>query len=249
MPFRRRRVSGSRPTTPRLCELTLRILNVGGRPCCRARISEACSAAPWATASSAATESSGSMPDSRRSISRTIGMRVDPPTSRTRSRSLHCESRRPQRLHRGEAGAVQQVLRGLLELLRGRFRSAPSRPDAGRRRWPSAGRKGSAWRLRTRARACPPMPGSSRGSTWCSADEALGHEIDQPLVPVVAAQADVAVGGQGDELGAADLHHGHVERAAAEVVDQDRSRGRGAALVGRGSPAGSRRPRRRPSAR
>ena len=49
----------------------------------------------------------------------------------------------------------------------------------------------------------------------------LGHQVHQPLVPVVAAQPHVAVGGQGVELGAADLHHRHVERAAAEVVDQD----------------------------
>ena len=38
-------ISGSVPTTPRLCELTLRILNRGGWPCCRARISQACSGA------------------------------------------------------------------------------------------------------------------------------------------------------------------------------------------------------------
>ena len=30
--------------------------------------------------------------------------------------------------------------------------------------------------------------------------EGLGHQVDQPLVPVVAAQVHVAVGGQGDEL-------------------------------------------------
>ena len=45
--------------------------------------------------------------------------------------------------------------------------------------------------------------------------------IDQPLVPVLAAELHVAVGGQGIEARAADLHHGHVERAAAEIVDQN----------------------------
>ena len=53
------------------------------------------------------------------------------------------------------------------------------------------------------------------------AHELLGHEVDQALVPIAAAQVHVAVGRQGDELAPANLHHGDVERAAAQVVDQD----------------------------
>ena len=65
------------------------------------------------------------------------------------------------------------------------------------------------------------------------ADELLGHEVHQPLVPVVAAQLHVAVGGQGDELAAADFHHRHVEGAAAQVVDQQLRGSVGAALRSR----------------
>ena len=81
------------------------------------------------------------------------------------------------------------------------------------------------------------------------ADELLGHEVDQPLVPIVAAELHVAVGGQGDELAAADLHHGHVERAAAQVVDQELLRLVAAALSVQKALAESRRPWRRRWAR
>ena len=50
------------------------------------------SAAPWATASSADTEASGSIPDSRNSIAVTWGIRVDPPTRMIRSISIQVKS-------------------------------------------------------------------------------------------------------------------------------------------------------------
>ena len=70
----------------------------------------------------------------------------------------------------------------------------------------------------------------------------LGDEpIDDRLVPVVAAEV-VVTGGRLDlEDAVADLEHGHVERAAAEVEDEDR-------LVGR-PPCRGRRPATRRSAR
>ena len=46
-------------------------------------------AAPWATASSGEAEASGVFPVKRRSMSETIGIRVEPPTSSTRSTLAH----------------------------------------------------------------------------------------------------------------------------------------------------------------
>ena len=63
------------------------------------------------------------------------------------------------------------------------------------------------------------------------AEELGGRQVDQPLVPVVSAQPHVAVGGQGEELAAADLHDGDVEGAPAQVVDQDAERAVGAAAA------------------
>ena len=52
----------------------------------------------------------------------------------------------------------------------------------------------------------------------------LGQVGHQPLVEVAAAKLHVAVGGQGAELRAGDLQHGHVERAAAQVVNEHAER-------------------------
>ncbi len=49
----------------------------------------------------------------------------------------------------------------------------------------------------------------------------LGDVVDQCLVEVLAAEADVAVGGQRTERARIDLQQAHVERPAAEVVDQN----------------------------
>ncbi len=53
------------------------------------------------------------------------------------------------------------------------------------------------------------------------ADKLLGDEVDQPLVPVLAAEHHVAVGRQGVKVSPSDLHHRDVERSAAKIVHQD----------------------------
>ncbi len=50
------------------------------------------------------------------------------------------------------------------------------------------------------------------------------HEVDQPVVPIDAAQVNVAVGGQDLEVAGRVAHHGDVERAAPQVVDQRQAR-------------------------
>ena len=49
----------------------------------------------------------------------------------------------------------------------------------------------------------------------------LTSQFDDALIEVVAAQTGVAGGGQNFDDAVADLEDGHIERAAAEVVDHD----------------------------
>ena len=51
--------------------------------------------------------------------------------------------------------------------------------------------------------------------------ELLNEVIGHALIKVVAAETGVARGGQNFDDAVADLEHGHIERAAAEVVDHD----------------------------
>ena len=80
-------------------------------------------------------------------------------------------------------------------------------------------------RARLASSHSPPQPadrvGVLAGIEALLLSELLGDQVHQPLVPVAAAQHHVAVGGQRDEFAAAGLDHRDVERAAAQVVDQD----------------------------
>ena len=50
--------------------------------------------------------------------------------------------------------------------------------------------------------------------------ELAGDVIGQPCVPIAAAQLHVAVGGQRAQVARPQFDRGHVERAAAQIVDQ-----------------------------
>ena len=135
---------------------------------------------------------------------RTIGMRVEPPTEQHPVDVVP----RPIRPPRSVCRVVNRVRSSRScvassNCLRGDLRSLGQRP--GIRRGPRPCVRAESVRLAS-SHSRHSLPADSdprRGSKPCCADELLGHEVHQPLVPVVAAQPHVAVGGQGEELGAA----------------------------------------------
>ena len=136
-----------------------------------------------------------------------------------------------------------------LELLAGDL--DPRGAGPGSRRPPTALLRAESVRLASShsRHSLPAVLGSSRGSTPCSRMNSSATQVDQPLVPVVAAQLHVAVGGQGDELAC----RGSPSRSRRTCRRPGRRPGSAAARRRcrrrRGSPAGSRRPRPRRSAR
>ena len=70
---------------------------------------------------------------------------------------------------------------------------------------------------RTRALA----PGDCLRSTPCSLSEFVADVVQQQLVEIVAAELRVAVAGLDLDHAVLDLRHRDVERAAAQVVDQE----------------------------
>ena len=214
----------SKPTTPRLCELTLTSLHCGwGVSEPRSISIPAYKAAPWATTSSGDSDRSGSLPVTRRSISTTMGMRVAPPTSRTRS--IWSQVRPAWFTTSDEVVSVRSK--------RSRVMSSNCCRDIScRKRMP-------AWKQTTFVLAAlrerllglggvePKLGGVLRIAPRIDAVgglKLLGQVGHQPLVEIAAAKLHVAVGGQGAELRAVDLQHRHVERAAAQVVDQHAER-------------------------
>src|SRR5271157_5405126 len=177
-------------------------------------------AAPRATTSSTLTPVRGGLPAISVTYERTMGMRVDPPTSSTPSRL--CQSsrasprassvRRRVRSHEGERHGLE-LRPGKLEALSPR---AELQGDPGRRplREGPLGLLAAKQDLVERDRVVERIEAGLGG-------ELLGQERGDPVVPVLAAQVMVAGGGQHCDVLGRDPGHGHVEGASAQVVDED----------------------------
>ena len=180
----------------------------------------ACRAAPRATTSLTASELSGGLPVRSRSICPVIGMCVEPPTSSTRST---CSQVRPA--WRSTCCVVSRV-----RISRSRVRFSNS---VRRQRHVSTLPPcvqvivvcGSLLRVRLARSAAACRLASDCGSTARVGavlfEKLRGDVIDDAVVPVLAAEPDVALDGQGLEALLRQANERHVEGAAAEVVDED----------------------------
>ena len=185
-------------------------------------------AAPTATTSSGLTPRCGSLPVSSLTFSWTAGMRVMPPTRTTWSMPLppSTPASRERLLGRPDH-AVEQVGRQLVEL-----RAREALVEVLRHRVDRRDERQVDLRLLRRAELGLGLLGllveALEGHLVLRQVDALGllelaHEpVDDRLVEVVAAEVVVARGGLDLEHAVADLEHRHVERAAAEVEDEDR---------------------------
>ena len=113
--------------------------------------------------------------------------------------SVQLQARGLQRLPGGELRAVEQVLRHLLELFARHFDAHRLALVVATDRDLAAGRERALGVF-----AFAPQP-AGRVRVFARVEavrrlELLGHVVDQPLVPIVAAELHVAVGRQGDEL-------------------------------------------------
>ena len=150
-------------------------------------------------------------------------MRVAPPTSSTRSIWSQVEPGLVHHLRRSGLGPLQEVAGQVLELLpRHLLPEADARMEAD-----DVGLGPLGQGMLGLDGVEPKLGGVLRIAARIDAVgglELLGQMGDQPLVEVPAAKLHVAVGGQGAELRAGDFQHGHVERAAAQVIDEHAER-------------------------
>ena len=183
-------------------------------------------AAPRATTSLTASELSGSLPLISCSICPVIGMCVEPPTSRMRSTLSQ-----PSPAWRSTCCVVSRV-----RVSRSRVSVSNSARVSGTvSTLPSCVQVTLVCvsllsvRLARSAAACRPRQRLRIGARILAVLllELRGHVVDDAVVPVLAAQAHVALDGQRLEAPLRQAHQRHVEGAAAQVVDQD-----GALLVG-----------------
>ncbi len=192
----------------------------------------ACRAAPTATTSSGLTPLLGSLPPvSFLTSSATAGMRVEPPTSTTWAMSATLMPASLMTSLERLLGALEQVAGHLLELRAGERLVEVDRAVLGQRevlqRDVGAGGAGQLL-LGLLGRLLQALHGDlvlgqvDAGGVL----ELLDQVVDDPLVPVVAAEAVVTGGGahlDGGEvvLVLAHLEQGDVEGAATEVEDED----------------------------
>ena len=185
-------------------------------------------AAPTATTSSGLTPLCGSLPISCFTFSCTAGMRVMPPTSTTCSipdasmpaSASACFVGPTVRSSSSPTSSFELGARQLeVEMLRPLLRRGDERQVDLRRH------RGRQLDLRLLRRLVEALERHLVGGAEVDALVALelrDHPVDDRLVEVVAAEVVVAVGGLHLEDALAELEHRHVERAAAEVEDEDR---------------------------
>ena len=184
-------------------------------------------AAPTATTSSGLTPLCGSLPISSLTFSCTAGMRVMPPTRTTWSifglsmpaSSSACLRRADRALEQVGGDLLELRARELqVEVLRAVLRRGDERQVDLRRH-----RRGQLdLRLLRRLVEALERHAVRREVDALVLLELRDHPVDDRLVEVVAAEVVVAVRGLDLEDALAELEDRHVERAAAEVEDEDR---------------------------
>ena len=183
-------------------------------------------AAPMATTSSGLTPLCGSLPKMSLTICWTRGIRVEPPTSTTSSMSAGLSLASSSAFRTGPSAALEEAVGQLLELAPAdRHRQVLRAVLVGRdERQVDVGlRLEREVLLRLLGGLLEPLQGHR---VLAQVDpllllELVGDVVDQRLVPVVAAEVGVAVGGEDLEDAVADVEDRDVERAAAEVEDGD----------------------------
>ena len=188
------------------------------------RMTPAWMAAPTATTSSGLTPLCGSLPSSSVTFSCTAGMRVMPPTSTTCSMSDAVEPGVGDHLLRRADRPLEQVRRQLEQLRARELHVEVLRALGDERQVDLRRHRRGELDLRLLGGVVEPLERDRvlREVGAVVLLELRDEPVDDGLVEVVAAEVVVARRRLHVERPVAELEHGHVERAAAEVEDEDR---------------------------